>query len=210
MKRILISAIALFMICSLQSSAQVAKFGVTGGMNFSTSKFSELSSGTRAGWNAGVTCLVDLPLGFTLQPSLVYSQKNAGVAENAALKMGFVELPVSFQWGPDLLVFRPFIDVTPFIGYTLTNKGQAVKDLGDAFDSLWGNGDWDIKDRLGYGLGIGGGFNVWKLQILARYCWNFGSFNDTWDDVKGHLSKDDMTAESKYFGGVTLNVAFFF
>jgi len=93
MKRILIVIAALLALCSVQSAAQV-RWGFTGGMNFNTSKFSEVDVQARTGWNAGLTCLVDLPLGLSLQPSLVYSQKNANVTETIAQNMGFVELPV--------------------------------------------------------------------------------------------------------------------
>ncbi len=213
MKRILISVVVLLVMFSVQASAQ-ARWGVTGGMNFNTSKFTEIDVENRIGWNAGVTCLVDLPLGFSLQPSLVYSQKNANITDHFAQKMGFVELPVSVQWGPDLLVFRPFIDVTPYIGYAVSNKtfmNAATQGLDGYFPE---DRSWFGKERFEYGLGIGGGINVWKLQVLARYCWNFGSLynlenHDGFSDAfKDHFA--ELNSESANFGGVTLSVAFLF
>ena len=41
---------------------------------------------------------------------------------SADLQVGYLEVPVSFQWGPDLLLFRPFLDVSPYVGYALSRK----------------------------------------------------------------------------------------
>jgi len=205
MKRILIVIAALLALCSVQSAAQV-RWGFTGGMNFNTSKFSEVDVQARTGWNAGLTCLVDLPLGLSLQPSLVYSQKNANVTETIAQNMGFVELPVSVQWGPDLLLFRPFVDVTPFIGYAISN--EAYGDF--SFSAIKDFSSWEGKERFEYGLGIGGGINVWKLQVIARYNWNFGSLYNVegWNDIKDHFS--DLKTDNRNFQGLTLSLALLF
>ncbi len=210
MKRILTIAVAFVLLFSVQASAQV-KWGVTAGMNFNTSKFSEIDVKAKAGWNAGVTCLVDLPLGFSVQPSLVYNQKGANIVSTkvveASQSMGFLELPVSVQWGPDLLVFRPFLDVTPYVGYAISNKYSASV----AGVDVSGNSEkWDGLQRFEYGVGIGGGINVWKLQAVVRYCWNLGSlYNvDGWEDIKDQIP--NLNKESRNFGGVQVGVSFFF
>lgn len=191
------------MAFSVQSSAQVL-WGVTGGMNFNTSKFKEVNVKAKAGWNAGLTCLVDLPLGFSLQPSLIYTQKNANVTESIAQNMGYVELPVSVQWGPDLLLFRPFVDLSPYLGYAVSNKTYVADNIAVSDER------WLGKERFEYGLGIGGGINVWKLQVIARYNWNFGSIYNVegWDDIKNHFS--DLKADNEHFGGLTLSLALLF
>lgn len=207
MKKLLISFVALFLLFSVQASAQV-KFGVTGGMNFNTSKFNEIDVKANAGWNAGVSLLIDLPLGFSLQPSLIYNQKGANLAEGVSHESGYVELPVSLQWGPDLIAFRPFIDATPFVGYAVSNKTEFSSMLGD----ITANTDSfdDAKQKMAYGFGVGAGVNLWKFQVVARYFWNFGSlYNvESWDDVKENMSHLD--AESANFGGIMINLAFFF
>lgn len=211
MKRILMAVAAILLLCAGQASAQ-ARWGVTAGMNFNSSRFTDVAVETRTGWNAGVTCLVDLPLGFSIQPSVLYNQKNANITENIAQDMGYIEVPVSVQWGPDLLLFRPFLDVTPYVGYAVSND-MHLKNLpsvgGLSLDSLFDNG-WKGKERLEYGLGIGGGINVWKLQVIARYNWNFGSlYNvDGWDDIKAHFP--DLKRDNEHFGGLTLSLAFLF
>jgi hypothetical protein len=204
MKRIFTVVLAALMLTGISASAQV-KWGVTGGLNFNTSKFTEVDVKARTGWSAGATCLVDLPLGFSVQPSLLYHQKGANITNELSQNMGFLELPVSVQWGPDLLIFRPFLDVTPYVGYALSNKFSASL-AGLEFDS----DEWDGKERFEYGLGIGAGVNVWKLQLIARYNWNFGSLYNVegWDDIKPNLK--DLKSTSDNFGGVTLSMAFLF
>lgn len=204
MKRILTVVLAALMLTGISASAQ-AKWGVTAGLNFNTSKFSDVDVKARTGWSVGGTCLVDLPLGFSVQPSLLYHQKGANITNEVSQSMGFLELPVSVQWGPDLLIFRPFLDVTPYVGYALSNKFSA-----SVAGIVLSDEGWKGKERFEYGLGLGAGVNVWKLQFIARYNWNFGSLYNVegWDDIKPHLK--DLNFKSENFGGVTLSLAFLF
>lgn len=196
--------VAALFLCGITASAQ-PKWGVTAGLNFNTSKFTDVDVKARTGWSAGATCLVDLPLGFSLQPSLVYHQKGANITDNISQNVGYLELPVSLQWGPDLLIFRPFLDVTPYIGYALSSDTK-VSLSGLNFD--WDS--WEGKKRFEYGVGIGAGVNVWRLQLIARYNWNFGSLYNVkgWDDIKDHIP--DLKRGSEHFGGVTLSLAYMF
>ena len=215
MKKYFIALVVALMAFAVSASAQV-KFGVTAGMNFNSAKVADVKMDAKAGWNVGATLQFNLPLGFSLQPSVVYMHKAAGFEtpslssdflENLKAEMvqtvGSVVVPVSVQWGPDLLVFRPFLDVTPYIGYALSN--EVTTSLADfKFSS------WQGKERFEYGLGIGAGINVWKLQVIARYNWNFGSLYNVegWDDIKSELK--GLSAENENFGGVTLSLAFLF
>ena len=204
MKRLFMMVVAALFLCGITASAQ-PKWGVTAGLNFNTSKFTDVDVKARTGWSAGATCLVDLPLGFSLQPSLVYHQKGANITDNISQNVGYLELPVSVQWGPDLLIFRPFLDVTPYIGYALSSDTK-VSLPGLNFD--WDS--WEGKKRFEYGVGIGAGVNVWRLQLIARYNWNFGSLYNVkgWDDIKDHIP--DLKRENEHFGGVTLSLAYMF
>jgi hypothetical protein len=95
---------------------------------------------------------------------LLYSVKGAKVSE-LDFSMGYLELMPSLQWGPDLLLFRPFLDVSPFVGYGINTKVKSDFTKGALQDSL---------NRLEYGVGVGVGLDVWRLQLIARYNWNFG------------------------------------
>jgi hypothetical protein len=123
------------------------------------------------------------------------------------MDVGYLELPVSVQWGPDLLLFRPFLDVTPFVGYAVnsTIKTEAL----NALEVVTKN-DWDgfSMNRFSYGLGLGGGIEVWRLQFICRYNWNFGPLFDA--DGALNVQPVNELFKDKNFGGVTLSLAFMF
>ena len=205
MKRLLVVLPVSLTLFSLQASAQ-GTWGITGGINLEASKFEEVDIKARTGWNLGLIYSCDLPLGFSVQPSLVYHQKGMNVTEGVAQNMSYIEVPVSVQWGPDLLLFRPFLDATPYIGYAVSNQTKiklpGVKDVI--------NGSWEGKERLEYGLGLGAGISIWKLQFIARYNWSFGSVYNVegWDYLKEQISGIKKTNDN--FGGVTLSLALLF
>ena len=100
------------------------------------------------------------------------------------MSVGYLELPVSVQWGPDLLLFRPFVDVTPFIGYAVNSK-VGVED--------YIHTDWDgYMNKLSYGLGLGGGIEVWRLQFTCRYNWNFGPLFNTDGKMMIYADSDSL------------------
>ena len=203
MKKLLTLIIVSFaaLLCAGQVSAH-NDFGVIGGVTFSTSKVKEFNRGTMTQYHAGLTYRAKLPLGFSIQPSLLYQVKGAKTLMeglSADTSVGYLELPVSFQWGPDLIFFRPFLDVTPFVGYGVTNqfRSQSTVQVKNA---------WDGLTRWEYGVGTGLGLDIWKFQIIARYNWNLG-----------HLTKDSSISDiaqtfkdSKNFSGVTLSLALLF
>lgn len=153
---------ATILFCS-EVSAQ-NRWGIVGGVTTSSADFKNLNSSTVTNFHAGLTYRLDLPFGLSFQPSLLYSVKGAKVSE-LDFSMGYLELMPSLQWGPDLLLFRPFLDVSPFVGYGINTKVKSDFTKGALQDSL---------NRLEYGAGVGVGLDVWRLQLIARYNWNFG------------------------------------
>lgn len=215
MKKYLVIMLAsVMMMAGALSSVAQSRYGVIGGMTFSTSKFKEINRASMTQWHAGLTYKLDLPLGFSVQPSLVYHVKGAklnvpqagdpGQVSDFNIRMGFVELPVSLQWGPDLLVFRPFLDVTPYIGYALNNQ------LSGAGLSSQTN-SWTGLNRFEYGLGVGIGLELWRFQVIGRYNWSFGSLADAAEDMQGGFGPYVRQAFSaSNFRGITLSLAFLF
>lgn len=191
-------------------------FGVVAGASFTSIR--EVSTDMATGFHAGVSYKFRLPLGFAVQPSVLYHMKSSLVEGAIAdvttfdYKMGYVEVPVSLQWGPDLLMFRPFVDVTPFVGYALNNEASGVKLQGEFMSKV--QNKWEGVNRLEYGLGLGGGIEIWKLQLVCRYNWNFGDlFNADggtadWNEIWNTAT--DSVKTGKNFGGVTLSLAFLF
>lgn len=181
MKRIfaVIALCAMMLVSAINADAQ--RLGVTAGANFTSMQNIDQSSAT--GYFVGGTAQFKLPLGLSIQPSLLYSAKVSEVGSTAlnTLKMnvGYLELPVSVQWGPDLLVFRPFLDVTPYVGYALhSNIKTVVDDVDLGFDNLNNIKDTAMEDvkkgfqnmvnDLEYGLGLGAGLEVWRFQEIGR------------------------------------------
>ena len=216
MKRIL-TVIALCVMTFWSSQTlRAGDFGIVAGASFTGIK--GLSPELATGYHAGVAYKFHLPLGFAVQPSLQYHMKTS-LLEGAITdittfdyKMGYLELPVSLQWGPDLLLFRPFLDVTPFVGYALNNEASGVKVQGEFMSKV--QNKWEGVNRLEYGLGLGAGLEVWKLQLVCRYNWNFGDLFDA-DGNTAELNEiwgiaKDSVMSGKNFGGVTLSLAFLF
>lgn len=198
MKRILL-LIASLLFFVHQASAQFSA-GLIAGMGFSEPRFAQVDVSSPADYHFGLTGTFDLPMGFSIQPSIVFAQKDAFFKENINICMSYVEMPVSFQWGPDLLIFRPFVDVTPFVGGLLKNKVETMLD-GEVYGSGKSMGG---RQFLEYGCGVGGGIDVWKLRLVARYNWNLGSiFNG---DRPTDLGKIDI---NDHFKGLTLSLSIF-
>lgn len=205
MKKILVAAAMLVAGLLAADNASARGFGVTAGLNFNTANVKEVQLDAKAGFSAGFTYLLELPLGLSVQPSLVYTQKTADFSTigniEAMQKVGSVNLPVSVQWGPDLIIARPFLDVTPYVGYSLSNKLEGgLKGVVEGTTSL--------ENKFEYGVGVGAGLNLWKLQAIVRYNWNFGTLGDFSDFT--NLGVGDFKTENETFGGVTVSVAYFF
>ena len=202
MKRIVLMAVimaASILFCSDVSAQN--RWGITGGVTTSSAKLKDLGNSTVTNFHAGLTYRFDLPFGLSFQPSLLYSVKGAKVSD-LDFSMGYLELMPSVQWGPDLLLFRPFLDVSPFVGYGINTKVKADFSKDALQDSL---------NKLEYGVGVGFGLDVWRLQLIGRYNWNFGGimaahngdglFNDT--VIKDALKGSD-------YAGFTLTAAILF
>lgn len=206
----MISALALSMaFAGAGDAAAQLRFGVTGGATFSKLSKETVNTKNMTQYHAGVTMQIKLPIGFSIQPSLIYNVKGSKFAVpedggTADLTVGYVEVPVSIQWGPDLLLFRPFVDVTPYVGYGVNNKmtssgSSPVKNVWDSY----GLNRWE------YGLGAGIGVEIWKIQVIGRYNWNFGSLSDL--KSEGNVAEALANAVGKgKFGGFSITAAVLF
>jgi hypothetical protein len=80
--------------------------------------------------------------------------------------------------------------VAPFIGYGLEGWGN--------LKSQWK----DAGNKFEYGAGVGGGLQIWRFQLTARYNWNFGKLMQA-TDIKADMKNAN-------FSGVSLSLALFF
>ena len=156
------------------------KVGVKGGIDFISMSRFELgyiseSVSNYTGFTAGVAFSFDMPLrGMTIQPELNYVSKG-----------------VNFQFGLDLILLRPYLMVSPYIGYAVYKEPGIVS--------------WDNTNRFEYGIGIGGGVDFWKFQLQVKYNWNIGQLARDTDsiDAEGPVRMGN-------YRGLEVNLVFFF
>ena len=223
MKRFLLVAAfaAAFVLAGTSMASAQLRYGVIGGATFSrmNGKLPDMIKGENmTQYHAGATLQIKLPLGFSVQPSLIYHVKGTRPGEiqgepgvNMDITAGYLELPVSFQWGPDLLLFRPFLDVTPFIGVGINNhiSGSATGETLLDKRILWGRNG---IARMEYGLGLGVGIEVWRFQVIGRYNWNFGPLykGGAADNTAEQWFLDGALGNGGNFRALTLSLAFLF
>jgi hypothetical protein len=207
MKRLIAIVAAGLISLAAVNDINAGNFGFFGGANFSTMNLKELNAGTMTQWHAGMAYRFDLPLGFKIQPALMYNVKGAKVGNDWVsndLSIGYLEFMASCQWGPDLLLFRPFVEVSPFLGYGINGSWGDVTDL-------WKG---DGINRVEYGLGLGAGIEVWRFQLTARYNWNFGRLSAapqaSEEGLFGGIGQIYNKFNDANFGGFTLTLAYFF
>ena len=191
MKKITLSILALLFAVGLSAQTH---FGIKGGLNFNSHKdikFKEMTSKPETwnstGWHAGILWQAKLPLGFAIQPELLYTVKKYGT-KAYKFDLSYVEVPLNLQWGIDLLILRPYIFASPYVSYLSSIGGKAK--------------EWDGIKNLGYGCGLGIGIDLWVLQVTGKWNWAFGTLND--------VKKSDMTFEKSNRDGFQLSVGFLF
>lgn len=222
MKKLVFAAavVAATVFCTDASAQRYnsARVGLMGGFTSSSTSIKNMDSKSVSLYHVGLTAEIPLLGGFAIQPGLLYQVKgmsadkfnSSTISESLGsfeTKVGYLEVPVQVQWGLDLLAFRPYVLAEPFVGFRL---GQSTK--GEAADKL------KLKDNLKkveYGLGVGAGVDVWRLQLSVKYFWNFGKIYDKDGNVGpiGDTVKDavkDAVNNGNNFNGVMVSAAFFF
>ena len=191
MKRIALVLAGLLFLGGVAANAQgfVVKLGYNYA-NFDKSiTIKDMKSG-HSGWQLGLGYQTETSSGFSFQPELVYKVSGYSIPEAAAnLRVGYLEVPLNVQWGPDLWVARPYIFAGPYLGFKLTQR----------FDN---NEKPDIQQTISqqlnkaeFGLGVGLGINIYKFQIAGKYNWNFGKLS------KLEMSQFDKDNISKTIAG---------
>ena len=122
------------------------------------------------GYNVGLGYRTGSWNNFKLQPELIYNVRGTRIDDITNWRMSYVELPVNVQWGIDLILLRPYLQVAPFVGYdflNITSDTTTGKTLGTVTSDAY---------RFEYGLSIGGGLDLMNhVQLSVTYNWNFGA-----------------------------------
>lgn len=183
-----------------------AQIGIVAGVTSSTAKIDkENIENNMSGidqYHVGVALKLPLPLGFAIQPELLYQIKGADLketydklGEGAEIetsswntKSGFAELGIGIQWGLDLVAFRPFVFAKPFVGYMINGEGEyngAAEVLKEGTDKYLE----DAKNKLEYGFSVGAG-----LELLEHFQLSFEFFNNLGQMFdEGQFNKDKAT-----------------
>jgi hypothetical protein len=207
MKRI-ITLVAVAAASLVMASKAHAQFGVVAGLTSSKVNFTEAVDDVKniILYHAGLTYKFDLGAGFAIQPSAIYQVKGANLSNikettGDQLKSGYVEIPLSIQWGPDLMAFRPYVFAEPFIGYQIAsfNKGASFSDVGS-----------DIMNKMEYGFGLGGGLEIAShVQLSVQWFKNLGGLiNDDQAKSAGDLWNEVKAVEN--FKGIKFSLAILF
>ena len=101
-----------------------------------------------------------------------------------------MELSVAAQWGPDLLAFRPFVFVEPYIGYAVTgNESLTNRNGTSAGDKINTALQKEAKNKFEFGAGAGIGLEITRhIQLSCQYFNNFGKLYK-----EDRLYKDDLS-----------------
>ena len=169
-------ALALSAVPASAGNFGSSRFGFQGGLTYSSASIKNFETKSVSQYHVGVTAQFPVGMGFCIQPSLLYQVKGMSLDQIAGSsaddvinsiegKVGFAEIPVQVQWGPDLLLFRPYVFAEPFIGYRLHEDIFSSSDISYA----------DEMKKLEYGFGVGAGIDIWKLQVSAKWFWNMGT-----------------------------------
>ena len=197
------------MIADVGMDAQV-RYGIVGG--FTSSKVDAEAKVSDANvYNVGFAAKIPLGHGFAVQPGAVYQVKGASLDEiggNPAsahfdTKVGYLEMPVQLQWGPDLILFRPYVLTEPFIGIGINLENDLDSLKSKSFDE-------STMSRFEYGIALGGGIEFWRLQVSAKYFWNFGSLKDGINDGAIASTVSQAFTEGKSFNGFTISFGLLF
>lgn len=203
-------AICVVTVLSLvfASTADAGRFGVKAGANVTSMDF-RAGVPPVLGYSAGLTWQWNLPLGFAIQPDLLYHVKASRLSEITAdtFGLGYVELPVNIQWGLRFAQqnIRVFAQASPFIGYAVTQSVDIAPvsrgdEIVDGVLSSSGLDKWANINRFSYGAGLGLGVQLWALQITAQYTWNLGQLVNIRDTQLSDFN-------DRNFGGYVISVA---
>ena len=234
MKRILTVAVIAVaaMVATFDVSAQTigfARFGVFGGftsartrdavtniLNYQVNRMPE--------YHAGITGQIPMGAAFSLQPSIAWHVKGSSLSgltdlngdlnyEALTSKLGYLEGGLQLQAGLDLLAFRPYAFVEPFLGYALSVNQQLYTTDPKTPDQTVSAFNQSGLRRFEWGMGVGFGVEVWRMQLAFKWFWNFGQLYDAANTADAAPSVAQairgVYENGRNFNGFVLSIGFF-
>ena len=199
--------IALLFVFGLGTTVWAQEtFVIKAGLNFN--KLEDIQIGElkkswemQTGFHAGLGGQFRFPrIGLSVQPELLYSRMRTDMvgvlSQNSyELRIDYIDVPLNVQWGINILFLRPYVFAAPYVRYALA-KGKMLENV-----------SWDNLNRFDYGLGIGAGLEIWKLQISGKYNWSFVKLAK---DGSVHIDRGDWKLGDSNMKGFELSVAILF
>lgn len=99
MRKITLTILMLLLFVTVSFAQQTpVRFGVKGGVNFSTLKNNGAEADHRTAFHAGALAHIHLGRYFALQPEVVYSAQGAEYNNSRRDKLNYINVPVLAQW----------------------------------------------------------------------------------------------------------------
>jgi len=173
-------AASILLTCLTHSLIQAqdsnpVRFGIKGGINFSTLYVDEADSKMRTGFNLGLFCKLPLSNIIAVQPELYYTTKGAEITYNttfvdgtAGFHLNYLEFPVMFV-GNITDVFN--IHAGPYAAFLISGKvkNESNVNLFDFEENL----DTDDYNTFETGLAFGAGIDLNAISLGVRYSQSF-------------------------------------
>ena len=229
MKKIFIAVVAgVFAFCvgSAAQSYTDSRLGIVAGFTSSSSTVKDVDTKSISLYHAGLAFEIPLGGGFAIQPEAIYQVKGMSlsnwgnstskdVRNSFETKVGYLEVPVQIQWGPDLALFRPYVFAEPFIGYgiNVSNKIDIAGIADKEKRQEWAD---NAMKRLEYGCGFGIGLDFWMLQLSVQYFMNMGGLADDNGKITTDAANEAIKAvvnnayDKNNFNGIKVSAVLFF
>jgi len=151
MKRVLLIFVLFLFAESVHAQL---RFGLKAGLNYTNfgSDMGELLDTKGTSLQVGLVSQFKIPIvGLGIQPELLYSVNKGG--DNS---IGYFNVPINIRWQPlPIPLVKPILLVGPYFGYAVNFKGFSKENI----------------EKFDWGIGLGAGVEIWKLQIAGRYSW---------------------------------------
>lgn len=185
MKRIVLIASALVMTMMVSLPVSAVDWGIKGGFNFVDNNLNNISmtsvtqKDSYTGFFIGPMVQFQLPLGFGIDVSAMYSQKGVSVTEGENVKENAIAIPLLARYQFNLgRVIGIFAQAGPQVNFNLGDLTTAVKDHENASFVL---------NRSVWNFDLGVGVELFShLQVALNYnlpLSDDGSLNTVLSDV---------------------------
>ena len=170
-------AVLLLVFAALAMGAQAQlRFGVKAGVGINSLHFDEVASNfdsnNRTGFTGGLMLDLNLPLGFGVDGSVMYTRRSGEINHEEVFSRDYVSIPVNVKYNFSLpvvsQVLKPFLFTGPEFSFYVGDKKSSVCEYSSC----------SVNWNVGAGLEL---FN--HLQVAAAY--NIGMNNSIKEAIFG-------------------------